>query len=435
MADYDSGDLEAEVLARNFDHHSPEYAAKSWEINKALRNKCPVAHSEKHGGFWVATTHADVTRIAMDDDTFSSDHDPGGERRGPGFTGILFPEKGPFRQIPIEMDPPESTSYKRLIMHEFTPGAVSKLRPLVTSFVNACLDRVIESGEMDIIRDLASPVPALIAASFLGLPIADWRKYAAPTHMMIYAVVGTPEWQKGYEGIVWINGELQRLIEERRRNPKDDVISRLCNAEIDGVPVPDANLVNMFSLIIQGGFDTTGALIAGAMSWLSDHPEERQKLIEDRSLLRNAGEEFLRYITPTQLLSRTVTREVEVNGEALKPGDHILVSWASANQDESVYECPEQVRFDRKKNNHYAFGVGHHTCMGAAIVRMQWPIVMGAILDRIPDFKVDHERTVPYTSKGVVNGYISMRATFTPGKKVGGLEELEDIIGVSYNGA
>jgi len=394
-----------------FDHHSPEYAENSTAINADLRAHCPVAHSDAHGGFWVVTRYEDVVRVAKDDETFASGHTVNGVSP----LGVTIPP-APLPHIPIEMDPPDYLPYRKLLNPLFSPAVSEGWRPRITHWVDVCIDEVIETGSIDLVGDLANPVPALFTCEFLGLPIEQWREYADVMHAIIY----TPpaEQEEIVKRYLALMGGVFAIIADHRAHPRDDVISTLIDARIDGKPLPDETIASIIDLIIAGGFDTTTAVAANALIYLADHPDQRRLLIEDPSRIPQACEEFLRCFTPQQALARTVTKPVALGGAELRPGERVLMSWASANHDETVFAKPDEVILDRFPNRHTTFGIGIHRCLGSHIARSELVSMVSRVLDRLPDYTVDHSTAARYPSIGIVNGWITAPATFTPGRRV-----------------
>jgi cytochrome P450 len=396
----------------DFDHHSEHYAQNLFAINAELRSRCPVAHSDAHGGFWVITRFDDVVRVATDDQTFASGYTVNGVCP----LGVMIPP-APVPHIPIEMDPPDYHRYRKLLNPLFSPAMSRSWQPIIEQWANACLDQVIENGTMDLVGDLANPVPSLFTREFLGLPLADWRSYAAVMHEMVY----TPPAER--EAIVAryleLLGKVFALVAQRRAHPGHDVIRTLVIAQVDGNPIPDETVVSIVDLIMAGGFDTTTAITANALVYLADHPHDRRRLIEDRALIPRACEEFLRYFTPQQALARTVVKPVTIGTVGLQPGDRVLISWASANHDDTVFDHPDEVRLDRFPNRHTTFGMGIHRCLGSHIARAQLVAMVDTVLGRIPDYMVDSSSAKRYPSIGIVNGWVSVPATFTPGARIG----------------
>jgi len=231
------------------------------------------------------------------------------------------------------------------------------------------LDQVIEKGSFDIVDDLANPVPSLFTCEFLGLAIENWRDCAEVQHQIIY----TPPDQQAsvLQRYMEVLGRVYAINEETHKSPGGGLINELVTAEIDGEPVSTDMVFSMVNLVMAGGFDTTTAVTANALIYLADNPKARQRLIENPDEIPQACEEFLRYFAPQQGLARTVTKPVTVQGVELQTNDRVLLSWASANQDDSVFENPDEVIMDRFPNRHTTFGIGVHRCLGSHIARIE----------------------------------------------------------------
>jgi cytochrome P450 len=399
-----------------FDHHTPQYAESWREIYKDLRQRCPVARSEAHGGFYVLTKYSDVAAALKDDETFSSYHELSPDSP---YGGINLPSM-PNVSTPIELDPPEFTPLRKLLNPFFAPGKAQAWEPFTRDVTTAMLDLIIESGHFDIVQDLASPVPAIFTAAFLGIPLVDWRMYADAAHAIVYTPQSSPEFPQVARQLGELVHRAAAVAHERRREPKDDLLTAAVQFRYpDGTALSDETIMEICSLIIGGGDDTTTGLVANAMLWLSQHLEQREWLREDLSRLQPACEEFLRYFTPTQALARTVRNPVEIGGQQLQPGDRVLLSFASANQDPEEFDSPDEVILDRFPNRHQSFGLGLHRCMGSNFTRMEFRVILEEVLTRLPDYVVDEGTSRPYESIGVVNGWENMPATFSPGRRVG----------------
>ena len=399
-----------------FDHNSAEYAARWREMYADMRGRCPVARSSAHGGFYVLTRYADVARAVKDDDTFSSVHET---TPGSPYGGIIIPPT-PNVSIPIEMDPPEFTPLRKLLNPRFAPGQATKWESFTRDVATAMIDSVIEKGEIDLVEDLASPVPAIFTSALMGLPLADWRMYADVAHAIVY----TPPTDPSFEGVAVNMIEMvMRAIAvsyERRAEPKDDLLTDFVQFEYpDGTKLDDEQIGQVCTLIIGGGDDTTTGLVANALVWLAENPEQRDWLREDLSRLQGACEEFLRYFTPTQGLARTVRKPVEIGGHQLEPGDRLWLSFASANLDPEEFEEPDRVILDRTPNRHQAFGLGLHRCLGSNFTRMEFRVMLEEVLTRLPDYTIDYDASERYENIGIVNGWKNVVATFTPGARVG----------------
>lgn len=394
-----------------FDHHSPEYAENSVSINANLRARCPVAHTDAHGGFWIISRYDDVVEAAKNDETFASGH----AVNGISPLGVTIPPS-PVPMFPIEMDAPEYLPYRKLLNPFFSPAVSKSWQPRVTRWVDLCLDQVIDKGSFDIVGDLANPVPSLFTCEFLGLPVEHWRDYADVQHEIIYTPPG--EQEAVLQRYMEVLGRVYAIIDDTRKSPGEGLISALVTADIDGEPIPNEMVLSMVNLVMAGGFDTTTAVTANALIYLADHPKARQRLIDNPDVIPQACEEFLRYFTPQQCLARTVTKPVTIHGVELQPNDRVLLSWASANQDETAFERPGEVILDRFPNRHTTFGIGIHRCLGSHIARSELSTMVGRVLARMPDYEVDHGAAQRYPSIGIINGWVTVPATFTPGTRL-----------------
>ncbi|MGE0384741.1 MAG: cytochrome P450 [Gammaproteobacteria bacterium] len=399
----------------DFDHHSPQYARDFRSTYKDMRSKCPVAWSNRHGGYWVVTRYDDIAEVARDDYTFSSRHDlPNGN----SYTGIVLPPNQ-VRSTPIEMDPPQFQAYRQILTKWFSPAYAEKVKPQILRYVTECLDDRIESGSIDFILHLANPIPGIVTMVFLGLPAEDWELYAPHYHNGVAYPPGTPEHEAASRGILAALDRVREAIAERRRQPREDLLTHLTRVEVEGAKIPDETIVDICNLILGGGLDTTTGLMGHGLDYLGRHPQLRARLLADPKLIMmNFCEELLRFNTPTQALSRTATKDVEVGGQKIKAGERLLICWASANHDESKFDKPEEFNIDRFPNLHQAFGLGGHRCLGSTFARYEFSIAVEQVLKRMPDYRLA-EGAEHYQSIGVVNGWHRLPATFTPGARVG----------------
>jgi len=218
---------------------------------------------------------------------------------------------------------------------------------------------------------------------------------------------------------------MMESIAQLRRNPRPGILNGLIEASIGGRPATDEDIRDTLMLLIGGGFDTTTALTAHSLEWLSENPAERDRLRSElASLIDPATEEFLRYYTPAPGDGRTVTRDYELSGRKLEEGDRLWLSWAMANRDPEVFPDPDQIQLDRKHNRHTSFGLGLHRCIGSNVARAVYKSMLTAVLDRMPDYVCDRSGAVHYDTIGVINGMKHLPATFTPGPRLGaGLDE------------
>ncbi|MGD0238923.1 MAG: cytochrome P450 [Streptosporangiaceae bacterium] len=408
----------------HFDRHTPEYRQRFGEITADMLDKCPVAWSDTYGGHWVAAGHHEVFELARSAEYLSNDHDPQHERRG--YKGISIPAPDvPFRGGFLEMDPPEQRHYRQLLNPYLSPAAVARWTPLVDEIVRASLNEKIETGRIDFVDDLANIVPAVLTLAMLGVPLKNWHIYVEPVHASVYTPPDSPDMARIQAGRIAMRDDMAAQLEQIRANPRPGLINALAQAEINGTVPPDFELLGVISLLIGGGFDTTTALTSRALEWLSDHPDQRQRLSAERAtLLDSATEEFLRYFTPAPGDGRTISADCEIAGQQFKEGERIWLSWAMSNRDPAVFANPDEIDLARTGNRHHSFGLGIHRCIGSNVARMVFKQMVTAVLDRLPDYQCDPAGAEHYATIGIIQGMRHLPAAFTPGPRIGdGLDE------------
>ncbi len=402
----------------DFDHFSPEHAA-NWPARWAeMRERTPHAWTESHGGFWVVTRYQDIVAIAQRPEHFSpAKHvDPKtGESRG----GLAIPELPGLRFIPNEVDPPEWSGYRTFLNRRFSPKAIDALKGRTRQFAAALVDRVIEQGHLDIVDDLASPLPALTMIEIFGFRPDEWRQFSDPFHKMVYTPAEAPEFLETMRGLDYFARRVDEEIALRRVQPKDDLLGLLANGEMDGRPLTDEEIQNIAFNLMGGGIDTTTALTSNTLLHLARHPDLRKRLADDPSLWPVAREEFLRWVTPIHGLARTAIQDSELDGWQVRKGDRLLLAYSAGNRDPEIFDNPDEVMIDRFPNKHIAFGAGMHRCLGSFLARMMYETMVTEVLARIPDYAIVEAGIEPYETVARVNGWVRMPATFTPGAKVG----------------
>ncbi|MDN4519493.1 cytochrome P450 [Mycolicibacterium austroafricanum] len=404
----------------HFDRHSPEYREKFLDITHEMHGTCPLAWTDTYDGHWVAAGSDEVFELARCPHV-SNDHDVNNERRG--YKGISIPlmvDAEGFRGGMLEMDDPEHRHYRTALNPYLSPAAVKRWEPFVDEIVRACLDDHIASGRIDFVDDLANVVPAVLTLAMLGVPLEKWTMYSEPAHASVYTPPDSPDVERVREMFMAMGIDLFTNLVHIRDNPRPGIINALARLRIDGEAPPDIELIGMLNLLIGGGFDTTTALTAHALEWLSEHPEERSRLSRERdTLLDPATEEFLRYFTPAPGDARTVAEDITVSDVELREGQRLWLSWAMANRDPAVFAEPDRIVLDRKGNRHFSFGLGVHRCIGSNVARTVFKAMLTAVLDRMPDYRCLPEGTVHYDSIGVIQGMRHLPATFTPGEPKG----------------
>ena len=402
----------------HFDHHSPEHAVDPWSAYRGMREMCPVVHSDAYGGFKVVTSYKNVTAIAQDPATFSSHHDADGS--GNGYGGVTIPS-APLRSIPVETDPPEHTKYRRVLSPLFTQAAADLYQPRIAEIAKYFVDKVAEAGCCDLVNDIAVPVPAAFTLDLLGIPTDRWERYAVPMHQIVYAPQDTPEYAQAVEGTNWILEDVAVELAKRRAAPLtgDDLLTHLLRSDIDGEALDERTILEIAWLVIVGGLDNTASLLANAFLWLNEHHAERDRLRGDERLTESAFDEFLRYFTVTQALSRTATKDTTIEGYPIQAGERVFIVWAAANRDPEAFDRPEEVVLDRSPNRHLGFGWGPHRCIGALVAKHMFCTTLREVLTRMPDYNVIEAEVQRYPSVGIACGFIKMPATYSPSAKSG----------------
>jgi cytochrome P450 len=404
----------------DLDHHSEAFNQDEVTATSELRRRCPVAWNTRYDGFWFATSYAAVSQIAKDGDTFAHKYEPGAPDGIDymGETGIPRPDALPALGIG-EVDGPYHRELRRALNPFFSPQAVERLRPFAERCVTWFLDQKIGDGELDLVLDFASPVPAVLTMEMMGLPVDDWQMWSDFFHSTIAYPDGHEERERALAASPEMFGNLMAFAAERRAHPRDDLTSHIMALELEGKPLDDEQVLRVLTNLVGGGVDTTTSLTALSLHLLAAHPHLRTQLQDDPGLYATAADEFLRYTSVNQLLSRTVTRDVEVEGHLLRRNDQVLISWLGANHDEDEFDRPDELLLDRSPNRHLAFGLGPHRCIGSHLARTMFEVMVRAVLDRIPDFEIDLDAVEHYGGDPAMTGIVKMPARFTPGVPTG----------------
>ncbi|SEP05337.1 cytochrome P450 [Trujillonella endophytica] len=404
------------------DRHSTVWRTEFRTLSDDLPANAPIAWNETYGGYWMVTGNKEVFDIVRRADVLSNDNDIHFERNG--YDGIQIPppprEQRVVRGGILEMDPPEQRYYRNVMNPYLSPAAVARWQPVMDELVRACLDDHIESGRIDFVDDLANIVPAVLTMAMLGLPLEDWVVYCEPSHATVYTHPDSPEIVRVRELQNQMGMRAMQSIAQLRTDPRPGLIDGLIKADISGHSPDDMEVLSQVTLLIGGGFDTTTALTAHALEWLSENPDQRERLVREWEELRDsATEEFLRYYTPAPGDGRTFSADVEIDGKQFKEGERLWVGWATSNRDPGLFEDPHEIKLDRKGNRHSSFGLGIHRCIGSNVARATFKTMLKGALDRMPDFVCDPAGAVHYDTTGTINGMKHLPATFTPGKRLG----------------
>ena len=394
----------------SFDHHSESFAATWREQAGKLRAGCPVAHTPAHGGYTVVTRFADATTVLRDSGGFSAArHVPGVGVAG----GVTIP-RNPVRMGMMEMDPPEHTQYRKALTPWFSARAVEASLPRLQTLVDWSLDRVCETGRMDVVDDLSHVLPGIVTLDVLGLPLDRYGWYGD-------ALGGAAYYEPGSErGLRAVLADLGTIVAAARDDPSmaSPLLRRLIGEPAAGDGFEDAMIVELLFMLLNGGFDTSSALIAHMLMHLDTHPSDRARLQADRALVPLAIDELLRFYSPATGVARTLTRDTVVGDSALPAGERILVLLGSANSDGAKFEQADEFRVDRFPNPHISFGSGVHRCIGSFLARTEMVVLLIAILDRLPDLHVDRAGVLAHRTAPLVHGYRQVPVYFTPSPQV-----------------
>ena len=390
-----------------FDHHAPDHHALWIEQTDHMRANGPVGWTDANGGHWVIVGYEAVRQATMDWETFSARHDTTGAcpyARGIGIPPFEFP------LILSESDPPRQQKLRLLEMPFFRIDRIRARADTVRRHIDDCLATIDGRVEIDLFRDYAMPIVAQTTMAVVGVDLARWSEFTLGIHR---GATG-PSFDLSAD-IQRVHAMLLELVRERRREPKADIVSALVQGEVMGSPLTDDEVLSMLSALVLGGFDTTTALISNALIWLDQNRWAHAELLADEALMTNAVDEFLRMWAPTLGSGRNVTRDVEFGGQALKAGDRVLLSWAAANRDPTVFEAPHEIRLNRANAARYlTFGLGPHHCLGSELARLIGRLTIAAVLERYPRFAIRHGGLVRYRSKGFVVGWSRVPATLIP---------------------
>ncbi|OBK04817.1 cytochrome P450 [Mycobacterium sp. 1245852.3] len=401
----------------DFDHHSDAFNLNELAVNADLRQRCPVAWNENYGGFWFLSSYDAVSQTARNGSTFAHKYEPhaadGVDYQGE--MGVPRPDGQPALGIG-EVDGPYHQALRHALAPFFSPGAVEKLKPFMEQSAHWFLDQQITEGHMDLVRDYASPVPAILTMKLMGLPYDNWHLYANLFHSVMAVSQDSEEYAKAIAKVPAMMQEVLEFAAARRADAREDLTSFLIQFEFDGRRLTDEQLLNILWNLIGGGVDTTTSQTALTLLHLGTHPDLRQQLIDHPELHRTATDEFLRYFSVNQTLSRTVTHDVVLAGQRLRKNDRVVISWLSANHDENEFDRPDEIILDRAPNRHVAFGLGPHRCIGSHLARLMSSVMVKAVLDRIPDYAVDVENVHQYLGNPSMTGLGTLPVTFAPGQ-------------------
>lgn len=362
--------------------------ADPFPIYRRLRESDPV-HATPQG--WLVTRFDDIVACLKD------------ERLSAARVGAVFerlPEElreqtralqQAFSHWLLMMDPPDHTRLRSLVTKAFAPSLMAALRPRIQKLVDEMLDRVAATGRIDLIKDFAYPIPAIVIAELLGVPADDRERFKVWSDDLALMELGPRGFRQAQASMLDMNEYLARIVVERRRAPREDLISKLLAAEEAGAFMNEAELLATCSLVLFAGHETTTNLIGNSVIELLRHPDQLAMLLARPELIEPAIEELLRFHGPIQRVRRTAIADLEVGGKPIRAGESVWLLVGAANRDPRVFPDPDRLDLERRPARHLTFGFGAHFCVGAGLARIEGPIALGTLLRRLPKLRGDTE--------------------------------------------
>ncbi|MGI8424540.1 MAG: cytochrome P450 [Chloroflexota bacterium] len=352
-------------------------------------------------GWWDITRYEDVLYVSRNPETFGSERgitmyepiDPAMETQAAAGNGKML----------ITMDPPRHVRLRRLVNKGFTPRAVNAMEPHIRQITNQLLDDIARKGRCDFVLDVASQLPLAVICGMMGVEKKDWPLMFELTNKVLGS--GDPEYQTdvpeeqrgtpdaaritGNAGTMQMFGFFAQMLQERKSERREDLISLLVDSEIDGEQLTDEDILWFCFLLILAGNETTRNGISGGLLALCEHPAEKARLLEDGSLMATAVEEILRWTSPVTHMARIATRDGEIRGRRIAEGERVVMWYPSVNRDEAIFAEPERFDITRSPNDHLAFGIGEHFCLGAGFARLELKVMYEELFRRFPDVELD----------------------------------------------
>lgn len=395
--------------ATDFEVMDPGYIESPYAVWDDLRERCPIAHTERRAPTWLPTRYDDVVALARDIEHFSS-------------TKItVIPPTEPLITVsdaaaqfnagipPISADPPLHTWTRRLLLPWFSHRRVAEYEPMTRDLCRSLIGAFIETGEADAAADYAQQIPVRVIAWTLGVPHSMSDTFTGWVRDILEFGDDMP---RRRTAVVNLGGYLLEVLAERREAPGNDLISELLHADVEGHDVGDGVVLGMAALTLIAGVDTTWSAIGSSLWHLATHPEDLARLLREPDMVPTAIEEFLRAYSPVTM-ARVVTDDVEFGGCPMKAEDRVLMNFPGANRDPEAFERADEVVIDRLDNRHIAFGVGIHRCAGSNLARMELRVAIEEWLANVGEFELRAEDPLTWAG-GQVRGPRQLPVRFTP---------------------
>ena len=384
------------MATRTIDLVSGDFWGRNPHEELALMRKHEPVYWDGANEVWGITRYDHVREIETNPALFSS-------------AGGIRPDSDP-NPMMIEMDDPAHARRRALVNEGFTPKFVRALQPVIAGIVDRLLDRVEGHDSFDLIRDVAVWIPLIVIGDAMGMHERDHPKLLEWSDDLMRGLGAsdpalTERMTAAFDG--W-QTFIRDVIEERRREPRNDIINALVHAEVDGSQLDDLELIFETLLILIGGDETTRHVMSGGAYQLLLHHEQWEHLRDERTLLPSAVEEMLRWVSPIKNMARTVTSDVDFHGAQMQKGQKLLLLYPSANRDESHFRDPFRFDIERSPNDHIAFGAGPHFCLGASLARLELRVFFDRLLDRLPNLRLADEGEPTYRPANFISGYESL---------------------------
>ncbi|MGE0728587.1 MAG: cytochrome P450 [Acidimicrobiia bacterium] len=374
------------------DIFDPAFVRDPFPSFRDLREREPVAYTERWGGQWIPTRYEDIEAVARDTEHFSS-----------VTVSVIGPKPGDgplFVGPPVTLDPPEHAEVRRLLLPAFSPAAIERLEPITRRIARDLVEEIAAAApdgdgqrRCDAADAFAQHLPVRVIAGLIGVPVSEEDRFTDWVTRILKVGAADPDILNAASREV--RAYFAEHLEARRRlaAPPEDLITYLLRAEVDGAPLSDKHIIGMLYVLLLAGIDTTWSSLGSSLWHLATHPGDRRRLAAEPELLPVAIEELLRLYTPATM-ARIVTGEIEVGGRTLLPGERILLPFAAANRDPAVFDDPDQAVIDRAVNRHASFGLGVHRCLGSNLARMELRVGLEEWLRAFPSFRLDETRPV-----------------------------------------
>jgi cytochrome P450 len=361
--------------SQHFDPYSPDLTrGRFLRVSTEMLSQCPMAHSDKYeDGFWTVARYKDIESVHQDPVSYSS-------------FPVTTPPFGNVRpMIPLESDPPLHKDYRRGVSDQLSRAAQNAKSTQYRAFAREYIDAFIDRGECDVSKELCSPLALRALMDALGVPEEDRHDMEDIGNRLVRKSdeAGGPA-QAALDLYAYFTG----LIARRREDPQDDIVTVLTQAEIDGKPLTQIEILDYCMVLVPAGFETTASSMSYMFLLLAERPELQDRLRAQPQLIPSALEEMLRYVTPVRSLTRTVMTDIELAGQPLRRGDRVHLNWVAANHDPEVFDSPEEIDIERRPNRHMGFGLGAHLCLGIHMARTEMKVAFEETLARLANIRL-----------------------------------------------